>query len=578
MALEENANCIKVGDRQFHITGNLGKGGFSVVKKAFDEKTKKKVALKVMFTDDFKSQRERDVNISQAHKEIKAMRQLQHSNIIRLYGYDLNAEFEERTSIILVQELAMGGELFNYLLYTGKFSEPLSKYVFTQIMQGLKHAHQHGIAHRDLKPENILLDKHFQIKLADFGFAFAYMKNGDIVKMRTELGTRGYMAPEIAKTRSYDHKVDYFAAGVILFILLSGFPPFKQTENSDWWFDKIDKGKNDLFWMAHERKVSFSQPAKDLIDGLLHTDPEKRFDIEQIEASTFLTEDNNMQREEFAREMKTRYRKVVTGKQKGNTRDDSNIKATLLAHPDVNVFSLDFLIQNSLREKLLTCQDQNGFEAILEEIKNTLGGAAEQMLEKKNLQFQSEQACQALALAESAQAVETGLGIPTAFAEQIYSLMTETRWGEIEKYEEAKHYVQLEQVELPAFEADYHDGHFGVFDVRCGMGSVAYALKEFVTEKQGEMEVDMDNRKLIFLFPVTSKGEIPDGDGFAEYEISVNVVLQICFYRGEKYNKISVSRFGTDLSGSEESAALLQELQAAPTLRKLMVFSKDEEN
>jgi serine/threonine protein kinase len=61
--------------------------------------------------------------------------------------------------------------------------------------------------------------------------------------MRTELGTRGYMAPEISRTHSYDEKVDFFAAGVILFILLSGFPPFKVTENTDWWFDKIDQGK-----------------------------------------------------------------------------------------------------------------------------------------------------------------------------------------------------------------------------------------------------------------------------------------------------------------------------------------------
>merc|ERR1719471_1131792 len=207
----------------------------------------------------------------------------------------------------------MGGELFNYLLYTGKFSDDLSRYVFTQIKNGLKHAHDLGIAHRDLKPENILLDKHFNVKLADFGFAYAFMKNNEILTMRTELGTRGYMAPEIARTHSYNHKVDYFACGVILFILLSGFPPFKQTESSDWWFDKIDKEKNELFWMAHERKAHFSDDAKALIDGLLCTDPEKRFGLEEIEGSPFMNHEL-MSKENFAREMKKRYRSVVQGK------------------------------------------------------------------------------------------------------------------------------------------------------------------------------------------------------------------------------------------------------------------------
>jgi len=427
-----------------------------------------------------------------------------------------------------------------------------------------------------LKPENILLDKHFQIKLADFGFAYAYMKNGEISNMRTELGTRGYMAPEIARTHSYDHKVDFFAAGVILFILLSGFPPFKQTENTDWWFDKIDKGKNNLFWMAHERKVSFSGPAKALIDGLLCTDPTRRFDMEQIEASKFLQEDNEMQREEFAREMKNRYKAVVQGKQ-GKQRDDSNLEATLDEHADIDIFGFDFLIQNSFREKLLACEDAGTFEEILEEIKESTNEATKMCLEKNDPQFAGAETCQALGLAEGADVVATALGIQPAFAGEIFGLMTDTKYGEIEKYAEAKQFVQLEGVDLPVFEEDYHNGFSGVFNIRCGMGTVAYALQEFLKENNGDFEVDMDNRKLIYLFPVESQGYLPEGDGFVEYVETINIVIQINFYSGGKYNKMVVSRFGTDLSGSEQASELMSRLQRQPTLAKLIVHTEENE-
>lgn len=309
-------DMVKVGPRYFQIRGTLGKGGFSVVYAGSDSDTGKKVALKMMFdvTPDAE-----DATYKQTCDEIKMMRKLQHRNLIKLLGYDLHATYLNRPCVILVQEIAPNRELFEYLLHSqSTFSEPLVVYIMKNVFKAIQFMHDKGVAHRDLKPENILLDKEFTVKIADFGFAKFFYKHDQRMKMRTELGTRGYMAPEIsenakkaasrANRKSYDEKVDTFALGVILFICSSGFPPFRQTNSEDWWFDKIIKGQWEYFWKAHERKHTFSDGVKDLLEQMLCYDASSRLTVEECLAHDFITGTRpELSKEEYIQEMKKRY-------------------------------------------------------------------------------------------------------------------------------------------------------------------------------------------------------------------------------------------------------------------------------
>jgi len=143
----------------------------------------------------------------------------------------------------------------------------------------VEYCHSKGVVHRDLKPENLLLDDQFTLKLADFGFSNLVCAAGHKL-MFTECGTPGYMAPEMLKNKGYDGmKADIWACGVILFIMLAGFPPFQKPHMSDWWFNKLSSNKHALFWQAHSRSAYFSDQTKDFINKILNPDTEKRISI-----------------------------------------------------------------------------------------------------------------------------------------------------------------------------------------------------------------------------------------------------------------------------------------------------------
>jgi len=269
----------------FEIGGVLGKGGFSEVYAGFDKEKNKRVALKCMFHNPTVRSQQKQIDA-----EVAAMDKIKHKNVIRLYNYDRNAKFptkdgSTRDTILVVLELATGGELFDYLMYTGKFTEKLTRSYFHQLIEGMEACHKVGVAHRDLKPENLLLDDKMVLKLADFGFASVFRPDDSNINqfMMTECGTRAYMAPEILAHQKYTESTDIWAAGIICFIMIAGFPPLQQATEQDWWFHKLKIKRHNLFWAAHTRTAQFSETAKDFIVKLLCVDPKERMSLEQIQ-------------------------------------------------------------------------------------------------------------------------------------------------------------------------------------------------------------------------------------------------------------------------------------------------------
>jgi hypothetical protein len=254
-----------------------------VVKSGVHEETATQVALKLLEKTKIGASSEKQVQ-----RELDAMLRLQHPNIIRLFTADWNVQYPKKNGktenkLLIVLEYAEGGELFEYLAATGPFEEEVARTYFHQLISGVAHAHANGVVHRDLKPENLLLDKNFILKLADFGFSSCFQAAAGEAMMYTECGTPGYMAPEMFNNQGYDAvKSDLWACGVIVFIMLAGFPPFQKPHLNDWWFQKLHSGRHHLFWQAHSRTHYFSRSFMDFINKLLCPDPAKRFTVADI--------------------------------------------------------------------------------------------------------------------------------------------------------------------------------------------------------------------------------------------------------------------------------------------------------
>jgi len=179
---------------KYTILRTLGRGASCKVKLAFDTELGRKVAVKIM-----------NENIDDTTKklvlaEVEAMAKLKHLHVIDQIEFGVGIYKKasgERNVEYIVLELALGGELFDFIANSGNFEEPLARFYFKQMLEGLDFCHQQGVAHRDLKPENILLDQNFVLKIADFGFAAPVEGRDGSGNLMTKLGTLNYMAPEI---------------------------------------------------------------------------------------------------------------------------------------------------------------------------------------------------------------------------------------------------------------------------------------------------------------------------------------------------------------------------------------------
>jgi len=237
----------------------LGEGSFGTVRRGIHLKTGEKVAVKTIMKQKVK-------NIESLRREIDIMRNANHPNIITL----LDA-FEDPKLLFIVMELCSGGELFDHISSRGCYSEADDVHIFRQILLAVSYLHSNNIAHRDLKPENFLFSAdeiNSPLKLIDFGLSQLY---SDTSNMKTRVGTPYYIAPEVLR-RSYDASCDMWSVGVILYILLCGYPPFYgDTEREI--YQSIESGSYDF---PPGEWDSISNQGKDLISKLLLVDPSSR--------------------------------------------------------------------------------------------------------------------------------------------------------------------------------------------------------------------------------------------------------------------------------------------------------------
>ncbi|XP_053111813.1 serine/threonine-protein kinase DCLK2 isoform X2 [Hemicordylus capensis] len=265
----------------------IGDGNFAVVKECIERSTGKEFALKII---------DKGKCCGKEHlieNEVSILRQVKHPNIIMLIE-----EMDTVTELYLVMELVKGGDLFDAITSSTKYTERDGSAMVYNLASALKYLHGLNIVHRDIKPENLLVceysDGTKSLKLGDFGLA-------TVVKgpLYTVCGTPTYVAPEIIAETGYGLKVDIWAAGVITYILLCGFPPFRSENNvQEDLFDQILVGKLEFpspYW------DNITDSAKELISLMLQVNVEARYTAAQILNHPWVSDDasqeNNMQAE-----------------------------------------------------------------------------------------------------------------------------------------------------------------------------------------------------------------------------------------------------------------------------------------
>uniref|UniRef100_A0A667H5I9 calcium/calmodulin-dependent protein kinase n=1 Tax=Lynx canadensis TaxID=61383 RepID=A0A667H5I9_LYNCA len=214
--MASTTTCTRFTD-EYQLFEELGKGAFSVVRRCMKIPTGQEYAAKIINTKKLSAR-----DHQKLEREARICRLLKHPNIVRLHD-----SISEEGFHYLVFDLVTGGELFEDIVAREYYSEADASHCIQQILESVNHCHLNGIVHRDLKPENLLLaskSKGAAVKLADFGLAIEVQ--GDQQAWFGFAGTPGYLSPEVLRKDPYGKPVDMWACGVILYILLVGYPPF----------------------------------------------------------------------------------------------------------------------------------------------------------------------------------------------------------------------------------------------------------------------------------------------------------------------------------------------------------------
>ncbi|XP_054838854.1 calcium/calmodulin-dependent protein kinase type II subunit gamma isoform X6 [Eublepharis macularius] len=261
------ATCTRFTD-EYQLYEELGKGAFSVVRRCVKKTSSQEYAAKIINTKKLSAR-----DHQKLEREARICRLLKHPNIVRLHE-----SISEEGFHYLVFDLVTGGELFEDIVAREYYSEADASHCIHQILESVNHIHQHDIVHRDLKPENLLLAskcKSAAVKLADFGLAIEVQ--GEQQAWFGFAGTPGYLSPEVLRKDPYGKPVDIWACGVILYILLVGYPPF-WDEDQHKLYQQIKAGAYDF---PSPEWDTVTPEAKNLINQMLTINPAKRITADQ---------------------------------------------------------------------------------------------------------------------------------------------------------------------------------------------------------------------------------------------------------------------------------------------------------
>jgi MAP/microtubule affinity-regulating kinase len=255
------SSCFKNNDivDNYLLGTEIGKGAYAVVRVARHLQDNSKVAVKIYD----KSKMMTPSRKKNAEREVKILEKLDHVNVIKLVK-----TVENQRSLNLIMEYVNGCSLMAYLKKRQKkrLDESEARRIFRQVLNGLEYCHNLNITHRDVKLENILIDSSHVVKIIDFGFSTCFSNEK---KISLFCGTPSYMSPEIvSKQESFGPPSDIWAAGVVLYVLLTGNFPFKAPHSKDL-YSKIQRG-------AFLIPSHLSPEAGSLLSAMLNLDPLKR--------------------------------------------------------------------------------------------------------------------------------------------------------------------------------------------------------------------------------------------------------------------------------------------------------------
>ena len=273
--MESNYRNIK---DTYKIERTIGKGSFATVRKCKNRATGEYFAVKIL-----SKRKMAPEDKASLQQEIDIMKQIDHPNIVKMIDF-----FEDEGHYCIVMEMMQGGELFEQILNREQFSESEAREAIKSIIDAISYCHSLNIVHRDIKPENLLLHSKdldlTSLKISDFGLA-RFVKADQVAQ--TQCGTPGYVAPEILMEQPYGKECDYWSIGVVLYILLSGSPPFFEDERADL-FEKIKTAQyefDDATW------GNISNEAKNLVENILRADPSQRLNCDQMLAHPWMSMD-----------------------------------------------------------------------------------------------------------------------------------------------------------------------------------------------------------------------------------------------------------------------------------------------